>query len=210
MVRLPRPRCAPPNRGFRLARRCQTDRRPGGSATGGSAAFTAALNTLPGGIDGTGATPRGRGQVMRKLTCPRTRTRPPAWGVAPVTAGAARVASAGLFTAAENAAAQADTRAVPVRIAERRKCASAPHVVCALQYGSKSRAAHRLARLRRGVTDERRGPLLVALTRRHGEIHLQRLRGFVAGGSGRQGRSGRTRADRGELLDEQRQGGCRR
>ena len=33
-----------------------------------------------------GATRRGRGQVVRKLTCPRTRTRPSDWWVAPVTA----------------------------------------------------------------------------------------------------------------------------
>ncbi|MDE2982137.1 MAG: DUF222 domain-containing protein [Gemmatimonadota bacterium] len=41
---------------------------------------------FPQGIAGSGATPRGRGQVMRKLTCPRTRTRPSDWGVATVTA----------------------------------------------------------------------------------------------------------------------------
>ena len=47
--------------------------------------------TLPGGIDGSGATPGGRGQV-RKHTCPRTRTRPLDWGVAPVPVSAARAA----------------------------------------------------------------------------------------------------------------------
>ena len=48
-------------------------------------------NTLPGRIDGSGATPGGRGQV-RKHTCPRTRTRPLDWGVAPVPVSAARAA----------------------------------------------------------------------------------------------------------------------
>ena len=48
-------------------------------------------NTLPGRIDGSGATPGRRGQV-RKHTCPRTRTRPLDWGVAPVPVSAARAA----------------------------------------------------------------------------------------------------------------------
>ena len=52
-------------------------------------------NTLPGRIDGSGATPGGRGQV-RKHTCPRTRTRPLDWGVAPVPLSAARAALAEL------------------------------------------------------------------------------------------------------------------
>ena len=40
-------------------------------------------NTLPGRIDGSGATPGRAGAGVRKHTCVRTRTRPSDWGVAP-------------------------------------------------------------------------------------------------------------------------------
>ena len=50
----------------------------------------ARLDTLPGRIAAPLATPGGRGRRVRKHTRPRTRTRPSDWGVASVTARAAR------------------------------------------------------------------------------------------------------------------------
>ena len=98
------------------------------------AGFSIASGTLPGRIDGSGATPGGRGQV-RKHTCPRTRTRPLDWGVAPTTAGAARPGRVGARRCRVVAYSVAR-----VRIAGGPKCASAPRVVCALQCGHETRA----------------------------------------------------------------------
>ncbi len=129
-------------------------------------------DTLPGGIDGTGATPRGRGQVMRKLTCPRTRTRPPALG-GRSRHGRSRPRGIGR----------------PVHGSAHR-----PPTSFARSSTAKSRAAHRLARLRRGVTDERlfRGGVTVG----------DSVAGY--GGAGATGGSGVPVRSRRELPDRHR------
>ena len=75
---------------------------------------------------------------MRKPTRPRTRTRPSDWWVASVTARAARLpwAIGPRDPQADSVPWLAFRR--PVRITETPKCASDPHVVSALRYGSKS------------------------------------------------------------------------
>ena len=56
--------------------------------------------------------PKGTAAGVRKHTRPRTRTRPSDWGVAPVTACAARAARAGMAAPAQDGAAPADKREV--------------------------------------------------------------------------------------------------
>ena len=86
----------------------------------------AVLNTLPGGIAGTGATPGGRGRVVRMHTRPRTRTRPSDWGVAPVTACAARAAGAGMPAPAQDIAAPAVARRSRCALPRRRSAHRTP------------------------------------------------------------------------------------
>ena len=90
-------------------------------------------------IDGSGATPGGRGQV-RKPTCPRTRTRPSDWGVAPVPVSAAPCGADRPGREGARRGRVVAYSVAPARIAGGPKCASAPRVVCALQCGHETRA----------------------------------------------------------------------
>ena len=89
--------------------------------------------------------------MVRKHTRPRTRTRPSDWGVATVTVGAARAVPAGLAAPCARRNSASGYAPVPVRIAEAPKCASDPHVVCALQVRLASRSAELLVERTPGV-----------------------------------------------------------
>ena len=119
---------------------------PGGSAGGQRVLrrLEAALDTLPGGIAGAGATPGGRGGW-----CASTPGLEPVPG--PRTGGSLPPRPEPLVChglPSSRAARRCCTRGwpgTPVRMAGASKCALDPRVVCALQYGRKSHAAHRLA-----------------------------------------------------------------
>ncbi len=108
-----------------LARRCRAARRPASRPTDPPPPRSGARH--PSGTDRWCASdPKGVGAGVRKHTRPRTRTRPSDWGVATVTAGAARAAPADLPAQANDVGAPADTRRFPCASPKRRSAHRTP------------------------------------------------------------------------------------